>query len=305
MPSHITSSKLNANETALCGGIAGIATRFAISPLDVIKIRLQLQSQPLSTKLLFSKQNAKYSGIFHSFKTIVQEEGIRGLFKGNVAAEYLYLTYGISQFYAYYHMDAFMDKKTQIVPSLKPFVSGMVAGSFATAITYPFDLLRTRFAVQGTSKVYKSLSHAILDINEKEGIKGFYRGLGSSIIQIMPYMGLMFFSYEGLSSIIQNLKDKQIISDKYNKTENMICGSLSGIISKAGVFPLDVVRKRLQVQGPRISEYVVSSIPTYSHQTSAISCMKHIVCTEGFWALFKGIVPGLLKAGPSGAVYFL
>lgn len=51
--------------------------RFAISPLDVIKIRLQLQSQPLSTKLLFSKQNAKYSGIFHSFKTIVQEEGIR------------------------------------------------------------------------------------------------------------------------------------------------------------------------------------------------------------------------------------
>ncbi|KAG1216995.1 hypothetical protein G6F35_009563 [Rhizopus arrhizus] len=300
MPSHITSSKLNANETALCGGIAGIATRFAISPLDVIKIRLQLQSQPLSTKLLFSKQNAKYSGIFHSFKTIVQEEGIRGLFKGNVAAEYLYLTYGISQFYAYYHMDAFMDKKTQIVPSLKPFVSGMVAGSFATAITYPFDLLRTRFAVQGTSKVYKSLSHAILDINEKEGIKGFYRGLGSSIIQIMPYMGLMFFSYEGLSSIIQNLKDKQIISDKYNKTENMICGSLSGIISKAGVFPLDVVRKRLQVQGPRISEYVVSSIPTYSHQTSAISCMKHIVCTEGFWALFKGIVPGLLKAGPSG-----
>lgn len=143
-------------------------------------------------------------------------------------------------------MDAFMDKvrirkelmsaillikfifqKTQIVPSLKPFVSGMVAGSFATAITYPFDLLRTRFAVQGTSKVrskhiyllmqylymsiqvYKSLSHAILDINEKEGIKGFYRGLGSSIIQIMPYMGLMFFSYEGLSSIIQNLKVKK------------------------------------------------------------------------------------------------
>jgi hypothetical protein len=51
--------------------------RFAISPLDVIKIRLQLQSQPLSTKLLFSKQNAKYSGILHSFKTIVQEEGIR------------------------------------------------------------------------------------------------------------------------------------------------------------------------------------------------------------------------------------
>jgi solute carrier family 25 thiamine pyrophosphate transporter 19 len=41
----------------------------------------------------------------------------------------------------------------QVIPSLKPFVSGMIAGSFATTVTYPFDLLRTRFALQGTNKV--------------------------------------------------------------------------------------------------------------------------------------------------------
>lgn len=85
----------------------------------------------------------------------------------------------------------------------------------------------------------------------------------------------------------------------------MICGSLSGIISKAGVFPLDVIRKRLQVQGPYISQYAVSSISNYSKQTSIMSCMKKIVQTEGFWSLYKGITPSLLKAGPSGAIYFL
>lgn len=85
----------------------------------------------------------------------------------------------------------------------------------------------------------------------------------------------------------------------------MICGSLAGIISKTGVFPLDVVRKRLQVQGPHLQEYVVSAIPSYANHNSVIGCMKKIVRTEGFWALYKGIVPGLLKAGPSGAVYFL
>lgn len=85
----------------------------------------------------------------------------------------------------------------------------------------------------------------------------------------------------------------------------MICGSLAGIISKTGVFPLDVVRKRLQVQGPHISEYVVSSIPNYAQHNSVISCARKIIYTEGYWALYKGIVPGLLKAGPSGAVYFL
>lgn len=55
-------------------------------------------------------------------------------------------------------------------------------------------------------QVYNSIAHAISDIYEKEGVRGFYRGLWPSITQIMPYMGLMFFSYEGLCSITQSLK---------------------------------------------------------------------------------------------------
>lgn len=284
--------------------MAGVLTRFAISPLDVIKIRLQLQSQKLSTKSLFVKENTKYRGMLHTCQTIIREEGFKGLYKGNVAAGYLYMTYSVAQFYAYYHMDTFMEQTVPLAPSLKPFVSGMVAGSFAAATTYPFDLLRTRFAIQGTKKVYNSLFHAVVDIYEKEGIRGYYRGLTSSIVQIMPYIGLMFFSYEGLCNSMQKLKGKGEIN-KLSKTDDMICGSLSGIISKAGVFPLDVIRKRLQVQGPYISQYAVSSISNYSKQTSIMSCMKKIVQTEGFWSLYKGITPSLLKAGPSGAIYFL
>ncbi|GAA5798414.1 mitochondrial carrier domain-containing protein [Helicostylum pulchrum] len=308
MPSHITSSKLNANETALCGGFAGLTTRMAISPLDVVKIRLQLQSEPLTLKSMLSfkgRNNMKYPGITQAFKKIITEEGVRGLFKGNVAAEYLYVTYGASQFYAYYYLDAFFKTQNQVAPSLKPFISGMLAGSFATATTYPFDLLRTRFAMQGETKVYNSIAHAVTDIYEKEGIRGFYRGLGPSITQIMPYMGLMFFSYEGLCSMMESLKKKNIISENHKKIDDMICGSLAGIISKTGVFPLDVIRKRLQVQGPHLQEYVLSTIPSYAKHNSVIGCMRKIVRTEGFWALYKGIVPGLLKAGPSGAVYFL
>ena len=70
----------------------------------------------------------------------------------------------------------------------------------------------------------------------------------------------------------------------------MICGSLAGIISKTGVFPLDVVRKRLQVQGPHLMEYVVSTIPSYAQQNTVIGCMRKIVYTEGVLGLYKGIV---------------
>lgn len=58
--------------------------------------------------------------------------------------------------------------------------------------------------------MYNSIAHAVFDIYEKEGVSGFYRGLGPSITQIMPYMGLMFFSYEGLCSIFQVLKVKEL-----------------------------------------------------------------------------------------------
>lgn len=66
------------------------------------------------------------------------------------------------------------------------------AGSIATLCTYPFDLLRTRFAVQGHSKVYVSLARAIWQISKEEGVTGFYRGLWPAMVQIVPYMGIMF-----------------------------------------------------------------------------------------------------------------
>ncbi|KAI8985126.1 mitochondrial carrier domain-containing protein [Pilobolus umbonatus] len=308
MTSHVTSSQLNAAEIALSGGIAGFATRFAISPLDVVKIRLQVQPSLQAHRNLLpsipTKHALKYSSIGQTFKTIIAEEGLRGLFKGNVSAQYLYITYGASQFYVYHHVDSFLNR-LQFYPSFKPFVSGLLAGGIATAMTYPFDLLRTRFALQGNNKVYRSIPHAVSDIYEKEGIRGFYRGLGSSIVQIMPYMGLMFYTYEGLCTLTKTIAGKNMIRDDYKRLNDMTCGALAGIVSKTGVFPLDLVRKRLQVQGPHINNYVITSIPDYAHHNSLIGCMKKIVRTEGVWALYKGLTPGLLKAGPSGAVYFL
>lgn len=52
----------------------------AISPLDVVKIRLQVQPEPYTMKRLFTmqgKNNIKYSGISQTFKTILAEEGVR------------------------------------------------------------------------------------------------------------------------------------------------------------------------------------------------------------------------------------
>lgn len=84
----------------------------------------------------------------------------------------------------------------------------------------------------------------------------------------------------------------------------MTCGALAGILSKWGVFPLDVVRRRLQVQGRHRADYVIASIPEYSRK-SVLACIRAIVQKEGVLALYKGLVPGLIKVGPASAINFL
>ncbi|KAG0168421.1 mitochondrial thiamine pyrophosphate transporter [Apophysomyces sp. BC1015] len=146
--------------------------------------------------------------------------------------------------------------------------------------------------------------HAFSDIHETEGLRGFYRGLIPSVTQIMPYMGLVFLSYDSLCTSFTWLKSQGMIHGDHKMAQDMICGSIASIIGKVGVFPLDTVRKRLQVQGPHRMDYVISSIPCYS-RNSTFACLRSIARTEGLLALYKGIVPGLLKVGPAGAVNFL
>lgn len=82
-------------------------------------------------------------------------------------------------------------------------------------------------------QVYTSLPHAISAIYKEEKIRGFYRGLGPSITQIMPYMGLMFFSYEGLCSIVQRLKVKAVVVYKcHTKKSDRIMESFQKIIKE-------------------------------------------------------------------------
>ena len=77
-------------------------------------------------------------------------------------------------------------------------------------------------------------------------------------------------------------------------------GGVAGSLSKALVYPLDTARKRLQVQGPYRSAF--SQVPKYD---GVFCTMVDIIRKESVFALYKGIVPGIVKAGPASAVTFV
>lgn len=135
-------------------------------------------------------------------------------------------------------------------------------------------------------------------------------------------MGIMFGSYDTLKRIASWLKDKDSFESPFAERtdqkppakstgqfllglEDMFCGALSGIISKTGVYPLDLVRKRLQIQGSEQQKIIANIHSSERLPTNAWKCMVHIARTEGYLALYKGLLPGLIKAAPASAVIFL
>ncbi|KAJ2720412.1 mitochondrial thiamine pyrophosphate transporter [Coemansia sp. Benny D115] len=293
---------LTATENALCGATAGLASRSLVAPFDVVKITLQLETQRRS----YTPRPTR-SSVLACATRIYSREGIWGLFKGNLSASYLYLSYGATQFFVFGSVDRVLAKISAIPKEIRSFVGGASAGAIATSVTYPFDLLRTRFVAQESShKVHQSILGAISQITREEGMQGFYRGLWPACLQIMPYMGIVFASYDALGSGYKWIRNTVVQSDNpllrtLDSMQDAIIGGSAAVIGKCCVYPLDLVRKRLQIQGPHLKSYAGGNVPRYTGMSQALMTIAR---NEGFFALFRGLTPALVKAAPTSAVIF-
>ncbi|KAJ2333929.1 mitochondrial thiamine pyrophosphate transporter [Coemansia sp. RSA 2681] len=238
---------------------------------------------------------------------ILRKEGVRGLFKGNLSAEYLYLTYGGVQFLVFDTIDSGLRGVDGLPKRARSFIGGALAGAIATSATYPFDLLRTRFIAQEMSRrVHTSILGAVAQIHAEEGVRGFYRGLWPACLQIMPYMGIVFTSYDVLASCYSWMRRGALAGDSpvlrgLDAVQDAVIGGSAAVIGKSCVYPLDLVRKRLQVQGPHLPNFALGAVPKYSGMVNALG---YIVRNEGFLALFRGLTPALIKAAPASAAVF-
>ncbi|KAL2270145.1 hypothetical protein VTJ83DRAFT_2329 [Remersonia thermophila] len=298
-------------QTTAAGATAGLIARFVIAPLDVVKIRLQLQthslSDPLSTRNIAG--GPIYKGTLPTMRQILRNEGLTALWKGNVPAELLYVCYGAVQFTTYRSASLLLHallgrgdpadgpgrpKHPLLRPAAESFIAGAAGGAAATAATYPLDLLRTRFAAQGNDRVYASLSRAVRQIYRDEGPRGFFRGLGPGLAQIIPYMGFFFAAYETLRPVLSDCWALPFSSGA------AVAGTIASVAAKTGTFPLDLVRKRIQVQGPTRRRYVHKNIPEYAGGT--VQVLRTILRNEGVRGLYRGLTVSLIKAAPSSAV---
>lgn len=295
---------LSSLQYGFCGSVSGMVTRLLVQPLDVLKIRFQLQIEPTSKSIT----SGKYSGVWQAFKLIYKEEGFASLWKGHVPAQVLSVVYGYVQFMAFEAITEFLWRTYPVstTPKWKPvshFVCGGIAGCLSSTVAQPLDVLRTRLVAQGEPKVYKNIYQAACRMYINEGVISFYKGLVPTLVQIFPHAGLQFGFYAFFKSFWEmsfNIKKK----DPYQPAdveESLVCGALSGICSKGIIYPLDMVKKRLQVQGFHEARGTFGKVQSYS---GMLNCFKVVAKEEGVAGFFKGLAPSTLKAGLSVALIF-
>ncbi|KAM3960757.1 mitochondrial thiamine pyrophosphate carrier [Aphomia sociella] len=293
-------------QTAFAGGAAGAFTRAVAQPLDVIKIRFQLQLEPI-------KYGSKYSSIFQAVTSIIKEEGLTTLWSGHVPAQFLSILFGVLQFSTF-------EKLTQLCQRSDPqfymthkhwinFSNGAIAASIATVASYPLDTVRTRLIAETkTNKAYRGFLHALNMMVKKEGPCALYKGLVPTLGPIAPHAGIQFAVYKLFTENIMNRIDifqrsqsNILVTVKSSLLANLIAGSIAGFVAKTTLYPLDVVKKRLQIQG---FQHHRMGFGRQIYCNGIIECIKITIGEGGFLALYKGYGPSILKAVLTTSLHF-
>ncbi|KAK9683365.1 hypothetical protein RND81_10G135000 [Saponaria officinalis] len=278
----------------LAGGIAGAVSKTCTAPLARLTILFQIQGMHSNAATL------RKACIWKEASRIMREEGVRAFWKGNLVTIAHRLPYSSVSFYSYERYKNILQsfpglESTSENLSAHLFVrltGGFLAGVTAAATTYPLDLVRTRLAAQTNVIYYNGIWHAIRTICKEEGVFGLYKGLGATLLSVGPNIAISFSVYETLRSQWQAKRPHDS-----GALVSLACGSVSGIASSSVIFPIDLVRRRMQLEGAGGRARVYNS--------GILGTLGHIVRSEGFRGLYRGILPEYYKVVPSVGIVFM
>ena len=295
---HLSWSQIS--KSLLAGGVAGSVSRTAVAPLERLKILMQVQGN-----------DKVYTGVWQGTRHMWQQEGIRGLFRGNGLncirifpnQAIKFMSYEqLSRRISHYLIDHGGDG--QLTPLLR-LGAGSVAGVIGMSATYWMDMVRGRISIQeGSSQQYRGMVHATKSIVAEEGLLALWRGWLPSVIGVMPYVGLNFSVYE-------SLKDYLIKKNEYADERDLsiftklTCGAIAGTAGQTVAYPFDTVRRRMQVSGWAGAQTLHAEGGHAVAYKGMIDCFVRTSREEGVGALFKGLVPNYVKVVPSIAIAFV
>lgn len=277
----------------MAGGVAGAVSRTIVSPLERLKILLQIQS--------VGREEYKLS-IWKALGKMGREEGWRGFMRGNGTNCIRIIPYSAVQFGSYNFYKKFAESPDGDMSPARRLLCGAAAGITSVTCTYPLDIVRTRLSIQSasfadlgnrdpTQKLPGMFTTMVSIYKNEGGTVALYRGIAPTVVGVAPYVGLNFMTYESVRTYLTPDGEKNPSSWR-----KLLAGAISGAVAQTCTYPFDVLRRRFQINTMSGMGYQYKSI---------WDAIRVIVAQEGLRGLFKGIGPNLLKVAPSMASSWL
>jgi solute carrier family 25 aspartate/glutamate transporter 12/13 len=174
--------ELSVGAEAISGGAAGASQVIFTNPLEIVKIRLQVQGEEFRLGLIQQRAGAM---------SIVRDLGLSGLYKGASACLLRDIPFSAIYFPVYAHAKSGIFEEGKEGKKLSPlelFASGFIAGVPAAYLVTPADVIKTRLQVQARKgqTTYKGITDAFAKILSQEGPRAFFKGGPARVFRSAP-----------------------------------------------------------------------------------------------------------------------
>lgn len=275
----------------VAGGGAGAISRTLIAPLERVKVLLQVQEVTSATN---------YRGIWDCLTRIPREQdgGVLAYWRGNGVNVARMIPNSAIKFTTFDRLKSLAFPNGERAYSsqellYRKLLCGALSGVCTLVPVYPIDLIRTRLTADVSAhKRYSGVGDCIRQTvrQSDQGVFALYKGLTISLAGIIPYLAMSLTLYDVLKD---QAKQSQI--DFFHTPLGLISlGSVSALVSQTITFPLDTIRRRLQVSG----------VPGQPAHANTLECIRHVYRTSGVGGFYRGVLANGLRSAPQTGIEF-
>ncbi|ETV81673.1 hypothetical protein H257_05289 [Aphanomyces astaci] len=259
------------------GSLGGFCAKFVEFPLDTVKVQLQTQAPR-------GGRGGSSLDAFHHIQSLVVREGPAVLYRGlpmplvgtMVEMACLFATFGQVK-------SLLFGRRTEPLTTWEIASAGGVSGCFISFILTPIELIKCRMQVT-TKARYKNTGDCIAQAFQRDGLRGFLKGIVPTMWREIPGTASWFATYHVSLDYLRGDK-----ADKKSDWDVIAAGALSGIAYNGAFYPADTVKSLVQTH------------PTHRRSMDVV---KEVYALHGVGGFYRGFTPTVLRAIPANAVLF-
>merc|ERR1719347_171941 len=258
----------------LIGGLSGSSATCCIQPIDMVKVRIQLQGEG---------GGAVTTNPVKIATQIIASDGVGGLYKGLSAAILRQMTYGLSRLGIFRTITNAMTPEGKTAADItftQRLGASLCAGGIGALIGTPADAALVRMQADATlpadqRRGYTNDFNALFRMAKEEGLNGFFSGATPTIFRGLLINVGMLTTYDPLKKTLG-----PSLGGYDSQTTRFVCGALSGWAAATVSLPADFIKTRLQKMKPNAD----GSLP----YKGLVDCIAKTAKNEGIMTLYQG-----------------